>query len=862
MRAATGEPGPASTRGMWGTDMGTITAATGSPTMTEKASGATPVRHLWQAPVFVVGVAALLAVGLTRSPRSPDPAHRLEQHLAAAREQLAQPGGDLEEAVQLALQALEEAERFPERLGEAHFLLGTAYLRMGDRAAARDPALAQQHWTDARENLDMAEKRGVAPEEAGRLQYRLGKVGFLLKDKPERVAKLLAAGADQAEDRAEAYRLLTQAYLALNPPNLTGALHANERLRQEVPHQDEKVLGPAKLLGGELLLRLGQPVQARKVLEKISEKAPPEVLAQARLLRARTYQDEGKWKEAAELWKAVLEDPRAPPPEPGRILYNLGVCHRGLDEPGEAAAKWEECLRKGRGDEAPAAALALAEAHLHEGEPGAAKALELFRQAVGRVRSPEEWTNSLVELPRAREVFERAIQDCRQAGRFQLAVQLSEIYDCLALPGRGPALRAELYVGWAHALQDQAAAATDPLARQKEEDEARKMMRQAGAAQADAAARAATPAEQAEHLWQGAGCFLQGEDWERGAVLLQRFLERNPGPERQGEGWFLLADAYRHLNQQDAAIIAYTKCIEFRTPFAYRAKYHLALAAIEKNKIDEAEEILTENLKNLRRTDQNRDQEAYEKSLFTLGDLLYRRKEYKKVVQHLEEGVGRFPANPEATRAHYQLADSYRLLASQEHIAKTMHSTMSEKTRDAFLTEHIRWLKKAAKEFDDLAQDLKSGNHRGHLPPDVEIQIPFIAANCYFNAGEYDKALERFTLLAAQYHRQGVAGVLALEGAVRVHAARAGRMSATLAVPDSQEARARVQAAWEQEMLMKRRLEEIRAALPTLPEKDRPVWEKWLQDAGKTVNEWEKDLHDAGREAGSGPTETRGRRPG
>src|SRR5262249_39604276 len=152
--------------------------------------------------------------------------------------------------------------------------------------------------------------------------------------------------------------------------------------------------------------RMGRPEQARKVLEKVGPQAPAEVLTQARLLRARTYQDEGKWKEASELWKAVLEDTRAALAEPGRVLYNLGVCHRGLDEPADAVAAWEECLRHAKGDEAPAAALALAELRLRDPDKGPERALEMLQRAVENVRGPDDWHNTLLELPKAREVFE------------------------------------------------------------------------------------------------------------------------------------------------------------------------------------------------------------------------------------------------------------------------------------------------------------------------------------------------------------------------------------------------------------------------------------------------------------------------
>jgi tetratricopeptide (TPR) repeat protein len=777
-------------------------AAEGTPT--------TPLRQLWQAPVFVAGVAALLAAVWGRPPAGPDVRRQLDRDLAAARHELGRGDGDLEAAAEAARRAVDEAATFPEHLGEAHLLLGSIHLRLGDRAA---PELAVEHWRLAREHLEQAEHHGVPPEEQGRLQYRLGKAGFLLKDNPDRVVERLAAGVEQADDRAEGYGLLTRAYLNLTPPNLEMALRANAKLRQEVPRLDERVLGPAKLLGGELLLRQGHAVEARKVLEKISDQAPPEVLTQARLLRARTYQDEGKWKEASELWKALLEDRRAPPPEPGKVLYNLGVCHRGLDEPREAAAVWEQCLGRGRGEEAPAAALALADLRLHEnaGGKGPEAALALLTRAAGAVQKPGDWTNSLVELPRARAAFERTAQAFREAGRFDLAVQLAAVYDRLATPGRAAALRAEVHTEWARAHQEKAQAADDLVARQKEENAAREHLRAAAAAHAEAADRAEAPAESADHLWDSAAAYLRGQDHAQAAALLERFLERYPKSEHQGEGWFLLAECHRHLNNQEAAERAYLRCIEFPTPFQYHARYHLALDAIQNKQMDRAEEILAQNLQ-LLRFDAN--PEAQEKSLFMLGDLLYRRKNYRRVVQHLEEALGRFPPGPEGTRARYQLADSYRELANQEHKSYLMREPMSNETRQHYLEEHRRWLTKAAEEFKKLAELLQKPETRGHLTPEEQDEVPFIAAECLFNLGKYDEALVEYEKLAEQYRGQPSA-LRALGKEAAIFTAR-------------QE--------WDQ---VRQRLDLIRQNLSCLPDNQRAAWEEWLEVAGKTVQKEE-----------------------
>jgi tetratricopeptide (TPR) repeat protein len=785
--------------------MGTIEAPTPPTAQGHSASSVRPGR-LWQAPVFIAGLIAVLAAWLARPPARPDPDRVVEQRLLAAREELARPDCDPAQALDMAQQALDAAELVPDRVGEAHMMVGTAHLHLG---AATTAALAQEHYTLARQHLQTAERLGVPPEEQGRLLYRLGKVGHLLKDDPRRVVELLAAGVEHADDRAEGYDLLTRAYLSLTPPNVKEALKANEKLRQGVAQVDERVLAPARLLGGDLLLQMGKPDQARKVLERIGEQAPPEVLTQARLLRGQTYQAEGKWKEAAELWQAVLEDKRAAPPEPGKILYNLGVCHRGLDEAREAAAAWEQCLRPGHGDEGPAAALALAELRLPEAEGGPERAVALLARAAEHVTKPQEWANSLVELSRACEVFERIAAALRQAGRFDLTVQLTTVYQRLAPPGRAAVQRAGVYVEWARSHTEKAQGAADLLVRRREEGAANELYRHAGTAHAEAADQVPGKADQADQLWQSAACYRQGEDHRRAAAVLERFLQSFPASPRQGEGWYQLAESYRHLNHEDAARKAYLRCIEFPTPFAYKAQYHLALTALKEGQTDRAEEILLKNLQDMVRSDP--DPEAQENSLFTLGNILYQRGNWSQAVRHLEEATNRFPDNPEATRAHFQLADSYRRLADQEHQTYLMNTSMSDEARKHFEEEHRRWLRKAADEFAQLAEFLQKPQARGHLSAEELLWVPLIAAQCFFDLGEYDKALERYQQLAQQ-HRGRTEGFQALAGLVKVYVAK-GKFDLVAQV-----------------------LEEMRKSLDWLPAEKRAAWEAWLQIAGKQVN--------------------------
>jgi tetratricopeptide (TPR) repeat protein len=781
--------------------MAEITAATASPSPPERAE--TPLRHLWQAPVFVLGVAALLVAWRMRPPAGPNLPRQLDEDLTVVRRELTRAEGDLSIAMERAQHALEIADAVPHRLGEVHLLLGTTYLRRGQIETA---PLSDEYYQRARQYLEEAEHLGVPEEEQGRLLYRLGKIAYILKEDPKKIVERLAAGVEQADDPAEGWGLLAQAYLNLTPPNFQEALKANERLRQS-PQVDERFLAPAKLQAGELLLRNGLPREARKVLEKISDDAPADVLLQARLLRARTYQDESppKWKEAAELWRAILEDRRTTPPEPGKVLYNLGVCYRGLDEPDEAVRVWEECLRRGHGDESPAAALALADLRLAYADKGPERALELLGRGVERIQKPEEWKNSLVDLAHAREVFERTAQSLREGGRFDLAVQLTTVYPRLAAPGRAVALRAELCTDWAKTHLELAQAAADPLVRQKEESQARDLLRQAGTAHAEAADRCVGPKEPGLHLWQAADCYLQGEDHARAVPILERFLQTYPRSEHQGEGWYLLAQCYRHLNHEEDARKAYLKCVEFPTPFAYRAQYHLALAAIKAGQTDDAEQILVRNLQDMMKTET--DPEAHEKTLFTLGGILYQRGEYRRAAQYLEQALAGIPLTPEGTHARLQLADSYRQLANQKSVNSTLGARkISEKTLEHWKTEHRRWLQKATDEFQELAAFLQTPEARGHLTQEEQSLVLFFGAECLFNQGQYDRALRQYEALIAQY-RGREAGIWGLSGTVQVYAA--------LSQPDK----------------VRERLDEIQKNLSWLPENKRGEWVEYLRKA-------------------------------
>src|SRR5262249_34130826 len=169
------------------------------------------------------------------------------------------------------------------------------------------------------------------------------------------------------------------------------------------------------------------------VLEGIKPPASPSFVAKARYLRGAAHQEDEQWEEAAKLWEEALADRTAPPPDPARVRYWLGVCYRNLDRPQAAMPGWEETsLWKAGTEEGAVAALGLAELRLLDDKPTAA--LEAFESALRYVKTPVEWQNSLLGIAKAREAFERAGKTLRERGDYEQAMQLARLYERLATP--------------------------------------------------------------------------------------------------------------------------------------------------------------------------------------------------------------------------------------------------------------------------------------------------------------------------------------------------------------------------------------------------------------------------------------------
>jgi TolA-binding protein len=726
----------------------------------QMASGRT--QHTWHIPVFVLGLATLTGVCLFRPLllRGAEE-RRVERQLAEARELLDNSDGDLDRVVKLTQAACALSDRRPRTAAVGHFLAGCAYLKKAEREPSAE---ATEDSLNACYHLEQAEALGVPDDDRPHLRYRLGKAWYRTGHEPAAIIEhwkdSIPRGAD---DPAEAYDLLAHAYLRLPSPDLDAALEANTQLLR-LPLDEDRILSPARLFRGELLLKLHRPDEARDVLRKLGVNAPPGLAAQARFLRAGCSEEEQHWAEALALWQETLADVDAPPKHLDEVYYHLGLCHRKLDHSQEASKAWQECLRISQRDTGPAAAVGLAGLLLlRDHNPSAA--LEAYARALRDVSDPSSWRNSLVPLANVREELESGCHILRETGQYAVAIQLANLYEKLAPNGKAPELRGAAARQWGLARMD---AARKPgvaeADRKSEEDEARALYRQAGEAFEKSADLTTTPTDQADRLWLGANCYLDAKESARAASAFERFLSLKNQSERIGEGWFRLAEARHDLHDEEAEQEAYRQCADISGHFACRARYRLAGAAVAKGELAQAESLLDKNLDS---TDHDVDAETRQKSLFMLGDVHLQRHCLQSAIFRLEQALRDHPVGREAIQAQFQLAECYRLLAIEA--AQSRDESKLVETRKFSEKQFREYLSKAAAKYQELADTLADHAKTRALTKDEEELFrvaAFTAARSHFNLSEYEEAGRLYDGLAVRY-RDKIDSLEALVGVAR-----------------------------------------------------------------------------------------------
>ncbi len=717
--------------------MGTASDSFGA---TSRPSVVLTFGQLWQIPTFVFGLLVLGTVWGTR-PLWYDPDGLRFQHELSSSRHAIESGKGVQEATQLLTDALNHANEHPRHKGEVQFLLGSAYVRLAESATGDR---ARGLWQQALHYFDEARGSNVPDSDALPLVYHSARARFNTDPSQDTLKKVIfdlsICVEKMQEQRREAFGILTQANLKLVPPDTKAALLANERLLQ-LPLEDERLLDPVRLLRGELLLKTGDPEEARRTLSRIGAQAPAALLQRARYLRAQSLQDDRLWRDAAILWKEILADTRLPATEKPHVLYCLGTCYQNLDDLPAAEKIWQQAVLLG-GEEALAAEIYLAELQVRDKR--FTEAAAAYEKILGTVEKPEDYKYKQVPLAKLVSNIDLACQEAEKAGALEAAYRLARVFSRIARQDVATLLVARIAEAQANASK------------------APKDYKEAGRAY-EAAAAAIAPGSQEQYLlWSAAKNMLLAKEYKYAVEVIEHYIALKPSTDgiseayyRMGEAEQALADAtpnpdlFLNPDQQQKPTKAeelWSKCYELPGAFSSRAGVKLALALQRRNKkLDEAEKIL-QKIVNDQRTD-----EAQEEGVFTLASLYYQRANYVLAANTWVQALNTYKNSQFALPAWYQLGECYRTQADAEGFrgnankigvpSKTVISPNSylDRAINCFLVliNNIQAKREAAKLTSAESDLLRKGL--------------FALGECYFEHGQYKDArpiLERF---AADY---------------------------------------------------------------------------------------------------------------
>jgi tetratricopeptide (TPR) repeat protein len=717
--------------------------------------------QLWQVPTFLLGLLAFVGVAVSAPWRLSPQEREFELLMSTLRKGLENDeSGDalVGHAENLKLRL----SYYPARVGEAQFLVGSAYYR---QAKQRQGIASRVIWPHAAEHLEKALAAGVPASDRAALQYRLGYSLCQQNTDVPRALELLTLGVEKgAEQPLQGYQLLLQAHLQRTPPDLEAARSAVRRVLDLTPERDVEALASARLQHADLLLRKEMRADAYNELERISSKASRGVRVKARLLQARCCEEDGHWNKAIPIWHGLLADAAQVEGGKARIYYALGWCNQQLEPANvpESINAWSEALRLG-GAEGQAAGLRLGYLRLGAMVNDPTQALADWKSALDKVNGPKDYRNAYVSIDQVRAWFEAAIDRFQDAQDPEKTQTVAELYRKITPGGAAEERVASAAEARAKQLSDKLRAKLDKVTPEEVHAQYRR------AAEAHEKTASARPeAERPEPLWRSVQCYLQAKENARAQQVLDRYVKMEVKEPRLAEAWFTLGDLYRQDSQHNAAHQAFVKCIQYpNTPYAYRARYWLAVEEeLDSKNLEKARAILKDNLN---ASPAAVEREWLEKSAFKMASLLMKMENYADALDQLKECLLQFSESSSSLVARDQLGECYYKLAGKERLRELDYQRMMitgdlSIERKRTLEDSVRQQRKkrlelltlAVTTYQRLADDLERTLARGQLTKLEKVVLrrsEFNIGLCYLDNEDFADALQVFQKVQVKHRR-------------------------------------------------------------------------------------------------------------
>lgn len=262
----------------------------------------------------------------------------------------------------------------------------------------------------------------------------------------------------------------------------------------------------------------------------------------------------------------------------------------------------------------------------------------------------------------------------------------------------------------------------------------------------------------AESLWSAGECFDLAGDLDKAIEVFSEYANGRPNDPRRPAAVFKLAQAHQARGEYATAAEFYRELIsenpnsgEGTRSFVWLARTYLQ--DDDSSNDEEARRLLERIVDGGLLAPEAQD---FRVALIDLGRFHYHRRGNEAAIRRLDEAVRRFPEDREIHMLRYELADSHRRRA--EDLARSLAEAMPEAQRRRVEQQREDHLLEAMRLFEVVRADLQELDARrlSSLERSYLRNAYFYKADCAFDLGQYDRAIEFYDTAAQRFAQEPV----------------------------------------------------------------------------------------------------------